>query len=94
MIKGLIMQQGTVSHLAVSLDLLLWPIPNMENSRDTRYLSLATSDDSLNCRRVRNLVHSLSLTYKPSLPGTPLWLAAVYTNSFASVNKYWVPAMW
>ena len=28
------------------------------------------------------------------LPGTPLWLAAVYTDSFASVSKYWVPPMW
>ncbi|KAL8941260.1 MAG: hypothetical protein Q9211_001882 [Gyalolechia sp. 1 TL-2023] len=28
------------------------------------------------------------------LPGTPLWLMAVYTDKFAPVNKYWLPAMW
>ncbi|KAL8923925.1 MAG: hypothetical protein Q9208_004362 [Pyrenodesmia sp. 3 TL-2023] len=28
------------------------------------------------------------------LPGTPLWLAAVYTDKFGPVNKYWFPAMW
>ncbi|KAK4694801.1 hypothetical protein P7C71_g2833, partial [Lecanoromycetidae sp. Uapishka_2] len=28
------------------------------------------------------------------IPGTPIWLAAVYTNSFGPVNKYWIPAMW
>ncbi|KAL8857572.1 MAG: hypothetical protein Q9178_005900 [Gyalolechia marmorata] len=28
------------------------------------------------------------------LPGTPLWFAAVYTNKFAPINKYWLPSMW
>ncbi|KAL9096000.1 MAG: hypothetical protein Q9163_006468, partial [Psora crenata] len=28
------------------------------------------------------------------IPGTPLWLAAIYTSSFASVNKYVTPPMW
>ncbi|KAL8934702.1 MAG: hypothetical protein Q9216_005773 [Gyalolechia sp. 2 TL-2023] len=28
------------------------------------------------------------------LPGTPLWLAAVYSDKLFAVNKYWVPAMW
>ncbi|KAL9136198.1 MAG: hypothetical protein Q9175_002587 [Cornicularia normoerica] len=29
-----------------------------------------------------------------SLPGAPVWLAAVYSDKFAPVNKYWLPAMW
>ncbi|KAL6717202.1 hypothetical protein ACLMJK_005117 [Lecanora helva] len=28
------------------------------------------------------------------LPGTPLWLAAVYGQNFTSVSKYWIPGMW
>lgn len=28
------------------------------------------------------------------LPGTPLWLAAVYSDSLNGVSKYWSPAMW
>ncbi|KAF6219532.1 hypothetical protein HO133_004001 [Letharia lupina] len=34
------------------------------------------------------------LSVLAGLPGTPLWIAAVYTDSFASVNKYWAPPMW
>ena len=33
-------------------------------------------------------------TKDDSLLGTPMWLASVYTDSFSSMNKYWVPAMW
>lgn len=29
-----------------------------------------------------------------ALPGTPLWLAAVYSDSLNGVSKYWSPAMW
>lgn len=28
------------------------------------------------------------------LPGTPLWLAAVFSTGFHSVNRWWVPPMW
>ncbi|KAI4113464.1 MAG: hypothetical protein LQ345_005562 [Seirophora villosa] len=28
------------------------------------------------------------------LPGTPIWLAALYTDKFQAVNKYWIPSMW
>ncbi|KAL8868568.1 MAG: hypothetical protein Q9174_004906, partial [Haloplaca sp. 1 TL-2023] len=28
------------------------------------------------------------------LPGTPLWLTAVYSDKLEAVNKYWNPAMW
>ncbi|KAL8896392.1 MAG: hypothetical protein Q9192_003118 [Flavoplaca navasiana] len=28
------------------------------------------------------------------LPGTPLWFAAVSTDRFAPINKYWLPSMW
>lgn len=29
-----------------------------------------------------------------SLPGVPLWLAAVYSDKFRPVNRYWVPPSW
>ncbi|KAL8687475.1 MAG: hypothetical protein Q9224_005142 [Gallowayella concinna] len=28
------------------------------------------------------------------LPGTPLWLAALYTDKFGPISKYWLPSMW
>nr|POE53482.1 hypothetical protein CFP56_28704 [Quercus suber] len=28
------------------------------------------------------------------LPGTPLWLAALYSDAFKPLNKWWVPPMW
>lgn len=28
------------------------------------------------------------------IPGAPLWLAAIYSDKFAKMNKYWLPAMW
>ncbi|KAL8687343.1 MAG: hypothetical protein Q9218_006458 [Villophora microphyllina] len=28
------------------------------------------------------------------LPGTPLWVLAVYSDKLSAVNKYWNPAMW
>lgn len=28
------------------------------------------------------------------IPGTPLWLAAVFSPAFKPINKYWVPPMW
>ncbi|KAL2040423.1 hypothetical protein N7G274_006866 [Stereocaulon virgatum] len=48
-------------------------------------------------RTIRDIYHwrlQTNLTIVAGLPGTPLWLAAVYTDSFASVNKYWIPGMW
>ena len=29
-----------------------------------------------------------------SLPGTPLWIAALYSDKMAKINKYWVSPMW
>ncbi|KAI9838118.1 MAG: hypothetical protein M1819_006274 [Sarea resinae] len=29
-----------------------------------------------------------------SLPGTPLWLTAVYSDKFANINLWWPPSMW
>ena len=28
------------------------------------------------------------------LPGTPLWLASVYSTGFKHINRWWVPPMW
>ncbi|KAK4953417.1 hypothetical protein LTR66_013680, partial [Elasticomyces elasticus] len=45
-----------------------------------------------------NDVHHWSLQTKlciiAGLPGTPLWIAALYSDKFATVNKWWAPAMW
>ena len=48
-------------------------------------------------RNIRDIYHwrlQTILAIVAGIPGTPLWLASVYTNSFASVNKYWIPGMW
>jgi len=46
---------------------------------------------------VRDIYHwrlQTILAIVAGLPGTPLWLAAVYSDKFAIVNKYWLPAYW
>ncbi|KAL9599642.1 MAG: hypothetical protein Q9219_003726 [cf. Caloplaca sp. 3 TL-2023] len=35
-----------------------------------------------------------SIAIIAGLPGTPLWLAAIYSDKLNAVNKYWIPAMW
>ncbi|KAL8792655.1 MAG: hypothetical protein Q9195_004715 [Heterodermia aff. obscurata] len=48
-------------------------------------------------RMIRDIYHwrlQTILAIIAGLPGTPLWLASVYTDSFGPMNKYWVPAMW
>ncbi|KAL8745954.1 MAG: hypothetical protein Q9184_007810 [Pyrenodesmia sp. 2 TL-2023] len=48
-------------------------------------------------RMVRDIYHwrlQTIIAVVAGLPGTPLWLAAVYTDKFGPVNKYWFPAMW
>ncbi|KAL9124027.1 MAG: hypothetical protein Q9217_006600 [Psora testacea] len=48
-------------------------------------------------RMIRDIYHwrlQTILAVVAGIPGTPLWLASVYTDSFASVNKYWVQPMW
>ncbi|KAI9773048.1 MAG: hypothetical protein M1840_008168 [Geoglossum simile] len=35
-----------------------------------------------------------SLCIISGLPGSPLWMASVYSPAFASVGKYWPPAVW
>ena len=44
--------------------------------------------------KTSSTLHKIYILTCLRLPGTPLWLIAVYTDSFASINKYWVPAMW
>ena len=50
--------------------------------------------------KVRNIhdVHywRLQVIYSviSGLPGTPLWLASVYSTGFKQVNPWWVPPMW
>ncbi|KAI9880973.1 MAG: hypothetical protein M1830_009467 [Pleopsidium flavum] len=34
------------------------------------------------------------LSIAASFPGSPLWLTAVYSDKFSTINKYWVAPMW
>ncbi|KAI4170776.1 MAG: hypothetical protein LQ348_007055 [Seirophora lacunosa] len=45
-------------------------------------------------RDIYNWRLQTTLAIVAGLPGTPLWLAAVYSDKLDAVNKYWVPAMW
>ncbi|KAL8728691.1 MAG: hypothetical protein Q9181_005264 [Wetmoreana brouardii] len=48
-------------------------------------------------RMIRDVYHwrlQTTLAVIAGLPGTPLWLAAVYSDKLNSINKYWNPAMW
>ncbi|KAL8696979.1 MAG: hypothetical protein Q9201_007377 [Fulgogasparrea decipioides] len=48
-------------------------------------------------RMIRDIYHwrlQTTLAVIAGLPGTPLWLAAVYSDKLNSINKYWNPAMW
>jgi len=91
----LIKRQGTINNMAILVELLLRAVSNMEGSLDSRHISLATSDyPGHRCWVRPSLSQQKESIDSPRLPGTPIWLAAVYTSSFASVNKYWIPAMW
>ena len=52
--------------MAVSMELLLWTVPDLENSDDSRYLSLALADHTGYYCRVR-LGLLPSLTYAEEL---------------------------
>ncbi|KAL8902966.1 MAG: hypothetical protein Q9171_007551 [Xanthocarpia ochracea] len=45
-------------------------------------------------RDIYNWRLQTTLAILAGLPGTPLWLAAVYSDSLDGVSKYWCPAMW
>ncbi|KAI4269545.1 MAG: hypothetical protein LQ337_007216 [Flavoplaca oasis] len=45
-------------------------------------------------RDIYNWRLQTTLAILAGLPGTPLWLAAIYSNSLNGVSKYWPPAMW
>ncbi|KAL8628665.1 hypothetical protein Q9189_005613 [Teloschistes chrysophthalmus] len=48
-------------------------------------------------RMIRDIYHwrlQTIITVVAGLPGTPLWLAAVYASNFGPLDKYWLPAMW
>ncbi|KAI4281854.1 MAG: hypothetical protein L6R35_005542 [Caloplaca aegaea] len=45
-------------------------------------------------RDIYNWRLQTTLAVVAGLPGTPLWLAAVYSDKLNAVSKYWVPAMW
>ncbi|KAF6238994.1 hypothetical protein HO173_002866 [Letharia columbiana] len=50
-----------------------------------------------NIRMIKDIYHwrlQTTLAIIAGLPGAPIWLAAVYSDKFAPVNKYWLPAMW
>ena len=91
----LIVVQGSNHSMAVLVELRLWPIPALEYSHDQRHLSLATADHACHCSWVCPIrLPGRDVADGNRLPGAPLWLAAVYSDKFAPINKYWVPAMW
>ncbi|KAL8826780.1 MAG: hypothetical protein Q9170_007275 [Blastenia crenularia] len=48
-------------------------------------------------RMIRDIYHwrlQTTLAIVAGLPGTPLWIAATYSDKLGAVNKYWVGAMW
>ncbi|KAL8783593.1 MAG: hypothetical protein Q9213_004522 [Squamulea squamosa] len=51
-----------------------------------------------NIRMINDIYHwrlqTIIAIVAGSLPGTPLWFAAVNTDKFAQINKYWLPSMW
>lgn len=49
------MRQGTVCHMAIPLELLVWSISSLEDSHDSRHLPLETADHHRHCRRVSRL---------------------------------------
>ena len=82
--------------MAVHLDILLRALPALEDPYDPGYLWLASSNKYCSGRRVGWIVPRVArvLLMVGSLPGSPLWLAAVYSPGFGSVNKYWPAPMW
>ena len=88
--------QGSVNCLAVRLELDPGPNTDLEDSNDPRYLSLASADYPVHRGRVsrpEGLWAQFSLT-SHRLPGSPMWLLSAYSDGFATVNKYWIPAAW
>ncbi|SLM40472.1 Regulator of G protein signalling superfamily [Lasallia pustulata] len=50
-----------------------------------------------NVHMVRDIYHWRLQTFIAviaSLPGTPLWLAALYSDRMAKISRYWIPPMW
>jgi len=88
--------QGTFNCLAARLELYPRAVPPVEDAHDPRHLSVASTNHASHCRWVSIDQHSFKgcILTSARLPGTPLWLTAVYTDSFASINKWWIPAMW
>ena len=91
----LMMIQGAIYRLAIPVELALRTLFDLEDSDDPRHLSLALTDCTRDCCRVcSDFIYSRNTANFYRLPGTPLWLASVYTDSFGVMNKYWVPPMW
>ncbi|KAL8679877.1 MAG: hypothetical protein Q9186_003897 [Xanthomendoza sp. 1 TL-2023] len=45
-------------------------------------------------RDIYNWRLQTTLAILAGLPGTPLWLAAIYSDKLNGISKYWGPAMW
>jgi hypothetical protein len=56
---------------------------------------MAPSDCIMQPGRVRPLVAPPNIVLTLGrLPGSPMWLIALYTPGFAGINKFWVPPLW
>ena len=93
--ENLTIVKGTNHSVAIFVELRLRSVPALEYSYDQRHIPLAATNHACHrCWVCSSNLQGREITDRNRLPGAPLWLAAVYSDKFAPVNKYWLPAMW
>ncbi len=93
--ENLTVVKGPNHSMAIFVELCLRPVPALEYPHDQRHLPLAATNHACHrCWVCSPDLQGREITDRNRLPGAPLWLAAVYSDKFAPVNKYWLPAMW
>lgn len=86
--------KSAVRRLTILVELLFRSILALEGPSDSRYLSLAFANHIGDCCRIREPhPNTCETANHVRLPGTPLWLAATYSTTFASINKRWTPSI-
>lgn len=89
--------KDSLSVLATILVLGVRALRPISDSFDQRCTPLASADfsqrNSRVCTALRPHIRVMVLTCF-RLPGTPLWLTALHSPAFSSVNPWFVPPMW
>ena len=81
--------------MAILVELFFRSVLDLEDPSDSGYLPLASTDYTGDRGWVGEpFPDSHTPADSARLPGTPIWLASVYSMNFGPVNKYWLPAMW